>query len=193
VATALSPAVRARLDAYLAEIEHWNRRLSLSAVPLAEAWHRHIEESLHLLEVAVAEPGSTVVDVGSGAGVPGVVVAAVRPDLRVSLLEADTRKQGFLTHVAGLLGLGNITVLGMRAEDGGRDAELREHFDLALSRAAAPSPVLCELALPLLRVGGRLGALVGDATREAVACSRAAAACGGAEPECAARWPCFCG
>jgi 16S rRNA (guanine527-N7)-methyltransferase len=79
-----------------------------------------------------------------------------------------------------------VTVLGMRAEECARDPQLREHFDVALSRAAAPSPVLCELALPLLRVGGRLSVLVADAGAEAAACSRAALACGGAEPEAVA-------
>jgi 16S rRNA (guanine527-N7)-methyltransferase len=149
-----------------------------------DAWRRHVDESLHLLDVAAPAPGSTVVDVGSGAGLPGVVVAIVRPDLGVALLESDARKQAFLTHVAGLLELEGVTVVAERAEDAGHQSGLRDSFDLALSRAAAPPPTLCELALPLLRVGGRLCALVADARAAASASTVAAGLCGGDRP----RW-----
>ena len=78
----------------------------------------------------------------------------------MTLLDSDRRKSGFLIHVAGLLGLSGVTVEALRAEDAGRRDGMRETFDLATSRATAPPPVLCELALPLLRVGGTLCALV---------------------------------
>jgi len=184
--TDLSGVQAAQLRVYLAELDRWNRRRNLTAVASLDAWQRHVEESLRLLAVAAPEPGDTLVDVGSGAGVPGVVVAVARSDVSVQLLESDAHKQGFLVRVAGLLGLDNVRVVGCRAEAAGRDMALREHFDVALSRAAAPPAVLCELALPLVRVGGRLCALVSDGVAAAAACAGAARLCGGGTPQAAA-------
>jgi 16S rRNA (guanine527-N7)-methyltransferase len=178
----MTPEQAAALSSYLEELHRWNQRLNLTSVPKSESWQRHVEESLELLEVAAPGDWARVVDVGSGIGIPGVVVAVVRPDLRMTLLEADRRKAAFLTHVAGLFGLHQVTVLALRAEDAARQSDLRESFDVALSRAAAPPPVLCELALPLLAVGGRLCALVGDATSAVAECEAAARACGGGQP-----------
>lgn len=181
----LTRVQEAKLREYLAELGRWNRRRNLSAVALEDAWHRHVEESLRLLAAATVEPGSALVDVGSGAGVPGLVVAVVRSDVSVHLLESDAHKQGFLVHVAGLLDLDNVSVLGCRAEAAGRDPSHRERFDVALSRATAPPAVLCELALPLLRIGGRLCALVADNVAAAAECVVAARLCGGGAPDAA--------
>jgi 16S rRNA (guanine527-N7)-methyltransferase len=170
---------------FLDELSRWNRRINLTSVDPDDAWRRHVDESLRLLERADPAPGSTIVDVGSGAGLPGVVVAIVRPDLRVALLESDARKQAFLTHVAGLLALRGVSVVAARAEVAGHQSGLRESFDAALSRAAAPPPTLCELALPLLRVGGRLCALVADTRAAAAASEVAARLCGGDRPRAA--------
>ena len=184
---ALSPGQRDLLDAYLREIDRFGRRLNLTAIPGAEAAVRHIGESSLLLDVVAPAPAARVIDIGSGAGVPGVVLAILRPDLGIALLEADVRKSGFLVHVAGVLGLRSVSVLNRRAEVAAHEAALREQFDVAVSRAAAPPPVLCELALPFLRVGGRLAALVSDPEAAARQCAAASAACGGTPPQPDAR------
>jgi 16S rRNA (guanine527-N7)-methyltransferase len=171
------------LDAYLDELASWSAHLNLTTVPREQMWSRHIDEVLELLDVAAPAHGKRVVDIGSGGGVPGVVLAILRSDLRVTMLEADKRKSGFLMHVAGLLRLSGVEVEAIRAEDAGRREGTRETFDLATSRAAAPPDVLCELALPLLRIGGSLCALVADAPSTLTSCAAAAAACGGAEPQ----------
>jgi 16S rRNA (guanine527-N7)-methyltransferase len=178
----LSGATTAALEAYLDELASWSAHLNLTTIPRDQMWSRHVDEVVDLLEVAAPAHASRVVDIGSGGGVPGIVVALVRPDLRVTMLEADKRKSAFLMHVAGLLAL-NVEVDAIRAEDAGRRAGTRETFDLATSRAAAPPDVLCELALPLLRIGGSLCALVTDAPRTLALCAAAAAACGGGAPQ----------
>jgi 16S rRNA (guanine527-N7)-methyltransferase len=173
----------ATLEAYLDELARWSRRLNLTSIPREQAWSRNVAEAEALLEVALPRTGSSVIDIGSGGGVPGIVIAILRPDLEMTLLDADRRKSGFLIHVAGLLGLPSVRVVAERAEDAGRRGGMRESFDLAISRAAAPPPVLCELALPLVRVGGALCALVSDAPAALAACAAAASACGGGAPE----------
>ena len=97
-----------------------------------------------------------VVDVGSGGGLPGIPLKIVRPDLELTLIEADQDKAAFLVHAAATLGLDGVEVVARRAEDAGHDPHLRESFDVAVARALAPMPVLAELCLGLVRVGGRL-------------------------------------
>ena len=100
---------------------------------------------------------ATLVDVGSGGGMPGIPLALARPELQVTLIEADARKASFLEHAGASLGL-DLRVLNERAEVVGR-GHLRETFDAACCRALAALPVALELCLPLVRVGGRLLAL----------------------------------
>jgi 16S rRNA (guanine527-N7)-methyltransferase len=175
--------MNATLDAYLDELDRWSTRLNLTSIPRTQMWSRNVVEVEELLEVAAPRAGSRVVDIGSGGGVPGIVIAVLRPDLSVAVVDLNKRKSGFLTHVAGLLGLSGVAVEALRAEDAGHRDGLREGFDLATSRATAPPPVLCELALPLLRVGGSLCALVAGAPAALAGCAAAASACGGGAPD----------
>ena len=180
--SALAAGARQGAERFLEELYRWNERINLTTVPREQAWERHIAESLRLLDAIDVSEAAEVVDVGSGAGVPGIPLALARPDLRVTLLEADQRRGGFLLHVTGLLRLVTVSVESRRAEEAGRDAALRERFDLAVSRATAPSPTLCELALPLVRTSGRLVAFVRDAGAEIAVCAYAAGECGGGTP-----------
>ena len=97
-----------------------------------------------------------LVDVGSGGGLPGLPLKIVQPDLEVTLIEADQSKAAFLVQAAARLGLSDVEVVAMRAEDAGHDPRYRDSFDVAVARALAPLPTLVELCLPLVRVGGRL-------------------------------------
>jgi 16S rRNA (guanine527-N7)-methyltransferase len=113
-----------------------------------------IEDCLVLLEHLGG--ARKVVDVGSGGGLPGLPLKIVRPDLDLTLIEADQDKAAFLVHACAQLGLQGVEVVARRAEDAGHDPLLREAFDVAVARALAPLPVLVELCLGLVRVGGRL-------------------------------------
>jgi 16S rRNA (guanine527-N7)-methyltransferase len=168
-----TPDQRRAIDRHLDELDTWNRRLNLTAVPRAEAWERHVVESLELLAAAELEENARCADLGSGGGIPGLVVAVVRPDLSVTLIESDRRKAGFLVHMCGLLEITNVTVAARRAEEMGADPAHRDSYDAVLSRAAAPPALLTTLAMPLLRVGGSLWALVAPA--DASAATRALA------------------
>src|SRR5467141_409218 len=126
-----------------------------------------IDDSLVLLEHLGA--ARTLVDVGSGAGLPGIALKIARPDLHMTLVEADQAKAAFLVHACATLGLENVEVVARRAEEAGHDPMLREKFDVAVARALGPLPVLVELCLPLVRVGGRLLAQKTQAQDPAVA------------------------
>ena len=113
-----------------------------------------IEDSLVLLE-HLGE-GDRVVDVGSGGGLPGLPLKIALPGLGMTLIEADQAKAAFLVRACSALELRGVEVVARRAEEVGRDPRYRESFDVAVARALAPMPVLVELCLPLVRVGGRL-------------------------------------
>lgn len=162
-----------RLTAYLGLIARWRSRARLTAVAdHAEAARLHIADSLLCLRTTFT-PGSSVVDVGSGAGLPGIPLAIVRDDLRVTLLEPDRRKAAFLEGAVAELDL-RAAVLAVPAEEAGRGRQ-RESFDIAVARAVAPLVVSCELTLPLVRVGGRVVLLKGPSVTVELGGGRGAA------------------
>jgi 16S rRNA (guanine527-N7)-methyltransferase len=112
-----------------------------------------VDDSLVLLEHLGS--GRTLVDVGSGGGLPGLPLKIARPDLAVTLIEADQAKAAFLFQASARLQI-DVEVVPRRAEDAAHDPKYREAFDVAVARALAPMPVLVELCLPFVRVGGRL-------------------------------------
>lgn len=113
-----------------------------------------IQDSLVLLDHL--GPAKTVVDVGSGGGLPGLPLKICRPDLAVTLVEADQAKSAFLVQACARMGLEDVDVVNARAEDAGHNPKFREAFDVATARALAPMRVLVELCLPFVRIGGRL-------------------------------------
>src|SRR6266487_3896770 len=113
-----------------------------------------VEDSLVLLDHL--GDARLLVDVGSGGGLPGLPLRIARPDLAVTLIEGDEAKAAFLVRACAALGLSGVEVVARRAEAAGQDGRYRERFDVAVARALAPMPVLAELCLPLVRVGGRL-------------------------------------
>lgn len=159
-------------------------RASLTAVRDSESIQsRHFLESLALL-VALEEIGALgerAIDIGTGAGFPGLPIKIVRPQLRLTLLEATGKKAAFLERLVQRLRLREVTVVHGRAEELAHDPAHRQAYDLALARALSPLPTLVELALGFLRRGGFLAAPKGSrAPREVREAAAALAACGGA-------------
>ena len=116
----------------------------------------HLLDALAVLPLLDRLPGDSAVDLGSGGGVPAIPLAIARRSIRWTLIESVGKKAALLRTFVADLGLANVEIVAERAEIAGRDARLRERFDLAIARACAPLPVLAELALPLLRRGGTL-------------------------------------
>ncbi|HRN51293.1 MAG TPA: 16S rRNA (guanine(527)-N(7))-methyltransferase RsmG [Anaerolineales bacterium] len=151
----LSAEQAAAFDTYADELLDWNQRINLTAVREREAVHtRHFLDSLSCWLAMRQQPGARIIDIGTGAGLPGLPLKIWQPRLQLSLLESVGKKARFLEHVVQVLGLDNVQVLTARAEDAGRDPAHREQYDWAVARAVAPLPVLAEYLLPFVRVGG---------------------------------------
>ena len=152
----LSGETLGRLRAYRDMLAEWNRKMDLTSVPEEEIPLRHLGDSL-LPVFSYPElfpSGASLADVGTGAGLPGLPIAIVRTDLQVTLIESMRKRCEFLSAVRETLGLPNVRVLCVRAEEAGRDTTLRERFDRTVSRAVAAAPVLLEYLLPLTKIGG---------------------------------------
>ncbi len=146
-----------RLQRHAELIEEAAAHTRVTAVTGPDVVRRQYAESLETLRIALSvspEP-QAVADVGSGGGFPGLVMAAVMPELPVTLVEPLQKRARLLESMAALLGLGNVTVVAARAEDAGR-GELRERFDLVTARAVAELRELIEYTAPLARRGGWL-------------------------------------
>ncbi len=154
---ALTDAQQSAFARYHHALADWNRRVNLTSV---DGWEE--VQTVHFLDslsVAAALPpevldGGRILDVGSGAGFPGLSLKIAFPGLRVALLESVGKKAAFLRAVVDILGLHDTEVLHGRAEDLAHRPELREAFDAVLARGLAAMPVLAELTLPFARTGG---------------------------------------
>ena len=138
---------------YLTLLYEANQRVNLTRVPAEQAVGRHLVDSLCLLAVCMPPEGARVLDIGAGAGLPGIPLAIVRPDLRLTLLDSHGKTVQFLREACAALEL-PATVVQARAEEWAHNADAREQFDLAVARAVAKMPILTELMTPFLKVGG---------------------------------------
>ena len=170
-------ALSEKLLRYHALLMDWNTRMDLTAVSDEdEMLDRHYADSLSVLAVDGMLPTrGSLIDVGTGAGFPGLPLAIACPELSVTLLDSQQKRLNFLAKVIEELALTNVTLVHARAEDGARKPELREAFDAAVARAVAPLPVLAEYLLPYVKVGGKAicwkgPAVMDEMTRGARAC-----------------------
>lgn len=181
----LGPRQLAAFETYYRELSLWNQRFNLTAISgYEDVQCKHLLDSLSCIlafpqhervqgipdTVPLQRPAQPllVIDVGSGAGFPGLPIKIMLPDIRMTLLEATAKKVMFLRHMIEELGLPDVQIIHGRAEDIGQVAEHRERYDLVVARAVAALPVLLEYCLPLCRVGGRVVAQKGEDVREEV-------------------------
>jgi 16S rRNA (guanine527-N7)-methyltransferase len=177
----LSADQEAAFDIYAAALAEWNAHTNLTAITaLDDVRVRHFLDSLTILAALSIPQGAHVIDVGTGAGFPGLPLRIARPDLRLTLIEATGKKLNFCRHVAELLGLGDVQFVHARAEEAGHLPALREQGEVVVARAVARLPVLLEYLLPLAQVGGVAVAMKGrTAAAEAADSKRALKLLGG--------------
>ena len=169
----LTPEATARVADYLARLLAMNEQVNLTAVTdPGEVWTRHALDSLSLVPYLADLPaGARVLDLGSGGGVPGILLAIARPDLAVTLVEATEKKATFLVAVSAAIGLDNVTVVADRAEALVR-SDLANRFDVVTARAVARIGSLVPWTAPFARHGGRLLLIKGERAPEELAEAR---------------------
>ncbi len=159
----LSASQLAALTSYEAELVEWNSRFNLTAIDTPENIRiKHFLDSLTCLLVMKDRPMERIIDIGTGAGFPGLPIKIVYPSVALTLVDSVGKKVDFCRHIAQKLGLENVDIIQRRAEELGQLPEHREQYDWAVARAVAVLPVLVEYMLPLVRVEGGMIAMKGE-------------------------------
>ncbi len=162
-------------ELYAGELIEWNQRFNLTSITDPEQIRaKHFLDSLSCWLALRQAPPGRVIDVGTGAGFPGLPLKILQPEIQLTLVEATAKKAGFLEHMVQVLGLRDVTVLAKRAEEVGQMAEHREAYDWALARAVAPLAVLAEYLLPLVKLGGRILAQKGKGASQEIEAAKIA-------------------
>ena len=148
---------------YFEMLVEWNEKINLTAITEPQdVAIKHMIDSLSCYDEKIFKTGAKIIDVGTGAGFPGLPLKIFRSDLKVTLFDSLNKRILFLQAVAEKLGINDIEFIHSRAEDGGKNKQLREQYDIAVSRAVARLDVLCEWCLPFVAVGGFFVALKGS-------------------------------
>jgi len=159
----LSRSQLSALSLYERELVDWNTRFNLTAIRDPQEIHiKHFLDSLTCLLAIRETPIGKLIDIGTGAGFPGVPIKIIIPKMQLTLVESVGKKADFCRHVVKILDLQGVEVVQERAETIGQDPAYREHYDWAVARAVAILPVLAEYLLPLVRVGGSMLAMKGE-------------------------------
>lgn len=158
-----------RLNLYGNLLLEWNEKINLTAITEPEeVLYKHFLDCLLFFKSIEVEKSSKIIDVGTGAGFPGMVLKIARPDINLTLLDGLNKRLVFLNTVLGELGLSAETV-HLRAEEGGKNPRYREQYDIACARAVANLPVLCEYCIPFVKKGGHFVAMKGALAKEEAA------------------------
>lgn len=182
----LSPAQLEQFDSYYRELMEWNSKINLTSITnKGEVYVKHFLDSLSVFAASNKNaPGPRVIDIGTGAGFPGLPLKIALPDIKLVLLEATSKKANFLKHITEMLRLKGVDVVFARAEEAAHRPEYRQRFDYVLSRAVAGTPTLAELMLPFCAIGGRLIAQKkGDIAAEVAGAEKAIKLMGGTPPQ----------
>ena len=151
------------LITYEKELLEWNQKFNLTAVRDAESIRtKHFLDSFSCVLAWKANPPNSLIDVGTGAGFPGLPIKILYPQLKLTLVESVGKKAMFCQHIVRVLGLEHVEVIKSRAEDLGQNLQYREKYDWAVARAVANLNVLSEYLLPLVKLGGTMLAQKGE-------------------------------
>lgn len=158
----ISSDLSEKLEKYAVLLKEWNEKINLTAITDDEGIAvKHFLDCLLVSKAANFEKGNKVIDVGTGAGFPGLVIAAAYPEVEVTLLDSTGKKLKAVENMAQEMGVKNAKVVHMRAEEAGKKPEFREKYDFATARAVAELRVLSEYTLPFVKVGGTFLSLKG--------------------------------
>ncbi len=161
VGVKITPAQAEQFQSYLRLLLEWNEKINLTAITdPAEVAEKHFVDSLTLLSHCRIKQGAKVIDVGTGAGFPGIPLKILRPDIQLTLLDSLNKRLKFLETVCFALAV-QAELVHKRAEEAGLDPKMREGYDVVTARAVAPLNILCEYCLPLVKMKGFFLAMKG--------------------------------
>lgn len=165
----ISDDLAKKLEIYGALLKEWNDKINLTAIKDDEGIAiKHFLDCLLVSKVADFKDGMNVIDVGTGAGFPGLVIAAAYPNVNVTLLDSTGKKLKAVENMAEEMGVKNVKIVHSRAEDAGKNPEFRGKYDFATARAVAELRVLLEYTLPFVKVGGSFLSLKGATAKEEI-------------------------
>jgi len=171
---ALTPEQSEQFNTYADLLVEWNKVMNLTAITEPDdIVMKHFVDSLLLFKAFDVPENAALIDVGTGAGFPGLPVKICRPDVRVTLLDSLQKRLNFLEAVSSAAGC-ETKRIHARAEDAGREPALRESYDIACARAVAAMPNLCEYCLPFVKKGGVFIAMKGPGLEEELAAAERA-------------------
>ena len=158
----LSDTQMEQYNRYFELLVEWNEKINLTAITEPkEVAIKHMIDSITAYDKKIFQKGTTVIDVGTGAGFPGLPLKIFCPEIKLTLMDSLNKRIKFLQTVVEELGLKDVECVHARAEEGARNKKYRESFDIAVSRAVARLPILCEYCLPFVKKGGHFIALKG--------------------------------
>lgn len=165
----ITPTQEENLSRYEKMMLEYNEFMNLTAITEhEEVQEKHFLDSITLISSGKLFEGCSLIDIGAGAGFPSIPVKIVREDINLTMLDSLNKRINFLNDVIEKVGLKNAKALHFRAEEGGKDKNLREKFDIATARAVADLAVLSEYALPFVKVGGYFVAMKGNDPEEEI-------------------------
>lgn len=165
----VSDKANSNLEEYAKMMLHYNEFMNLTAITEPdEIREKHFLDSITLLLSGKLTENCSLIDIGAGAGFPSIPVKIAREDINLTMLDSLNKRINFLNDVIERLGIKNARAIHSRAEDAGKNKDLREKFDVATARAVADLAVLAEYALPFVKVGGYFVAMKGTAPQEEI-------------------------
>lgn len=165
----ISPKAMENLDKYEKMMLEYNEFMNLTAITdHEEVQEKHFLDSITLCLSGKLTEGCSLIDIGAGAGFPSIPVKIVRDDINLTMLDSLNKRINFLNDVVEKVGLKNAKAIHFRAEEGGKNKDLREKFDVATARAVADLAVLAEYAIPFVKLGGYFVAMKGNAPEEEI-------------------------
>ncbi len=164
-----------RFDKYYKLLIEWNKKINLTAITdEREAALKHFVDSVSPIDCCKIKPGSKIIDVGTGAGFPGLPLKIYDSTLSVTLVDSLNKRINFLNEVISELGLTDVETVHSRAEELAKNKDYRESYDYCVSRAVANLATLSELCLPFVKVGGYFVSLKGPKAKEEIAAAKKA-------------------